>query len=200
MATIILEGPDSSGKTTLAHALVGWMGPDKCRYVKSPAGKTKEWDEGWNEWNAYQIGRSHMSRRTYILDRTPEISELVYGPVVRGFTRLRNPLSSLTRLKHPDTLIIMTSTDKPYHGVQTDSMGNSIYEHREKIAAAYDLITLLMRYDGYQMGSWDYEESQGRRISHHILTTLQVPLMIMPMENSKFMDHVEKGKGIVNGS
>ena len=151
VATIILEGPDSSGKTTLAYALAGWMGPDLCQYVKSPSGRMKEWDETWNEWNAQHIERSHRSGKIYILDRTPEISELIYGPVIRGFTRLRNPLQSLHRLKHPDTLTIMTSTNKPYRGSNTDPRGNHIYQHREKVAATYNMVSLLMKYDGYQM-------------------------------------------------
>ena len=200
MPTIILEGPDSSGKTTLAQALVGYMGPDLCQVVKSPSGRTTEWDASWNYWNAQYIERSYVSGLIYILDRTPEISELVYGPIVRGFTRLHNPLESLQRLKHPDTLTIMTSTDKPYLGGHTDAQGNPIYEHSEKITASYNMINLLMKYDGYQMGWWDYGESEIRYIVNRIISIFNPTGLTVVRHQDQY--YIDKGKEILdaNGS
>lgn len=197
MSTIIIEGPDNSGKTMLAYALIGWMGPDKCHYVKSPAGESKEWDESWNEWNAQHIEMSSVSGKTYIMDRTPEISELVYGPVIRGFTRLRNPLSSLQRLNHPDTLIIMTSTNKRYDRSHTDYLGNVILDKHISIAATYNLINLLMKYDGFQLGLWDYEGSHMRHIVHRINSLFQ-PKGLDTVNDVPDQYYIDKGKEIVD--
>ena len=196
MATIIIEGPDSSGKTTLAHALLGWLGPELGHYVKSPARSIAEWDENWNEWNAQHIDKSHESEKIYILDRTPEISELVYGPVVRKFVRLRDPLSSLLRLKHPDTLIVMTSTDKRYRGVHSDYLNNPIYKHVKEIASAYNLITLLMKYNGYQIGLWDYDKSIVGSIFHRVSSLFQHEGLLPPMDRTG-QYYIDKGKETV---
>jgi len=205
MPTLILEGPDSSGKTTLAYALLGWMGPRLGHYVKSPAGRTKEWDESWDEWNAIQLALSRTYNQINILDRTPEISELVYGRVVRGFVRLRNPMSSLIRLNHPDTLIIMTATDKPYGASHKDPVedpvGNAIYHKRDQIAGGYELVDTLIKYYGHDVGVWDYKKSQPRWITHKILSKFkEAGLMMTPMVNKEFRMFVDKGKEIVNGS
>jgi hypothetical protein len=73
---IILEGMDSTGKTTLIHKLASGF---NLPIIKSY--KPKNMDD-IKEFHAYAI----MSPRTPLLDRHPAISDLVYGPICRGQT------------------------------------------------------------------------------------------------------------------
>lgn len=78
MAVIVVEGPDESGKTTLANHLgIAYDAP-----VDHSPVKGGEWLGIWNSWTNYRI----TNRRLNIADRCPEISEAVYG-IDRGSIR-----------------------------------------------------------------------------------------------------------------
>lgn len=80
MPVIVIEGPDESGKTTLAKYFVDLLQtllPDtEVTYARSPV---KE--HGWNHNLNHHLDRlAEVSNRDLlILDRTPEISEPIYG-------------------------------------------------------------------------------------------------------------------------
>ena len=44
---LILEGPDNSGKSTLANAVQGWLGDEYCKVIKSPASISTDWKDEW---------------------------------------------------------------------------------------------------------------------------------------------------------
>lgn len=69
---IILEGPDGSGKSTLGKSLSLRTGWD---YAHS--GKPKDVREMGN--TLFELEEKAKSHKTYIIDRTPWFSELVYA-------------------------------------------------------------------------------------------------------------------------
>lgn len=71
---IILEGPEGSGKTTLGNILKGVLDVDVL-HEGGPPSCVEELDRRL-EWQ--------LSRRGNVLDRSPIVSERVYGPIVRG--------------------------------------------------------------------------------------------------------------------
>lgn len=80
---VVLEGPDGSGKTSLAQKLAFDLGMEiKPKVVQSDGSYSidlKEWvDQDLQEW-ARARGKSR-----FIYDRHRLVSELIYGPLVRG--------------------------------------------------------------------------------------------------------------------
>lgn len=97
MKTIVFEGPDEAGKSTLISATVKVLDNVGLPYsvVKSPAGREVSWDYAWERWSDTQgLAEKNDTRTVFLLDRTPEISEFVYG-ILRGKSRLSNPLEVL---------------------------------------------------------------------------------------------------------
>lgn len=77
----ILEGPDGSGKTTLAEYLT--------EHTERPILHSPGLRHGRDEMIAWVLKRlSSPDRDDYILDRFPLISELVYGPIIRSGAEL----------------------------------------------------------------------------------------------------------------
>ena len=92
---IILEGPDEGGKTTLAHAIAGLAIHNNLQpqLVKSPAGKTTQWEEPWEIWVKIHEARAHQfPSHLYILDRVPEVSEPIYAYAHHRSPRYRHPI------------------------------------------------------------------------------------------------------------
>jgi len=83
MPIIVLEGPDESGKTTLATKLRDTLEPViDTEYQRSPVR-----EHGWSEqYNNYLINQSRAIGHLLVQDRIPEISESVYG-FMRGEPR-----------------------------------------------------------------------------------------------------------------
>ncbi len=74
---IIIEGMDNTGKTTLIHQL--------SQQFKLPSARTGTYPRKVSDilnWH----NRASAAPRTLILDRHPAISDLVYGPIIRGST------------------------------------------------------------------------------------------------------------------
>jgi len=89
---IIVEGPDNSGKTTLASALMARVKPWGI-YLKSPASRDIDW---WFEYSHWVSHICHNIKPPFvpIMDRVPEIGELVYGYYYRGDCRLEHTVQS----------------------------------------------------------------------------------------------------------
>jgi len=157
MAAIILEGPDGSGKTSLAYALMGSMTPGRGQYIKSPLGKDPKWDTKYNYWHQAMVAR--YPDQLVILDRTPEISEAVYGPILRSRTRLYNPMLSLQSLSAPATKVIMCIGSPDLEGEHTDSHGNDVVQHHIQVIGGYTLVNdLLTRSAPGRIWIWDKED------------------------------------------
>lgn len=80
---VIVEGPDGSGKTTLIQLLLAQ--PDlelelMPRSSSSTGGPVKD----LAKWVEHDLGRFGPSYRA-LYDRYPLISELIYGPLLRGY-------------------------------------------------------------------------------------------------------------------
>lgn len=106
---IILEGPDNSGKTTLATSIQKWLGEDFVKIVKSPASVSKNWQVEWEHWALDHWNDEDNDGILYILDRTPEISEPIYATIYRG-GNIRNSkfLENWIQFKeYPDLQILM---------------------------------------------------------------------------------------------
>jgi len=88
---LVLEGPDNSGKSTLANAVQGWLGDEYCKVIKSPASISTDWKDEWNYWLLDHWHDEEKDGVLYILDRTPEVSEPIYASVYRQ-GNIRNKL------------------------------------------------------------------------------------------------------------
>jgi len=172
---IILEGPDGSGKSAVARALTRWIGPSDCQVIKSQAGKDKTWSLGYKTWAKDHLEKSRESGKIMILDRTPEISELIYGSIFRDEVRLYDPFKFLSSLNHPEILIIMCAPHIiPMRLEHIDPMGNSISTAWREVEGAYSVLTSLMM-GSHNIYKWDYEEMKPEWLSHFILRYLEIP-------------------------
>lgn len=93
---VIIEGMDNSGKTTLAKRLC-----EKLNLELVPS-------TGDTDLTTRHIFHTRMCRqkKPYVIDRTPAISELVYGPPLRGRVRLHDPEMSLHELISSDPVLV----------------------------------------------------------------------------------------------
>ena len=79
MALIVIEGPEGSGKTTLAHQFVdaGIEAGFDMRYVHHKYGDTQDWALEDEVWQVISDARAYP-KRVYVYDRW-WLSEYVYG-------------------------------------------------------------------------------------------------------------------------
>jgi energy-coupling factor transporter ATP-binding protein EcfA2 len=176
MPAVVLEGPDGSGKTALAYALLGCVPPGRGLYIKSPAGKDSKWKDRYNYW--VQSTRARHPDKLITFDRTPEISEAVYGSLVRYNCRLHSPVESLSTLHDHSTTVIMCLGSEELEGEHEDPMGNDIREHHQKVLAGYTLVTDLLKSLGTGILLWDRVTSPFfKQIVHrlHIRHTFYFP-------------------------
>ncbi len=158
MTAIIIEGPDESGKTTLATALLGYFGDDAA-YVKSPAGRSPEWYHYFDSW----VGKVMEDTRKplWIFDRCPEISELVYGPVMRGFSRLNNPIASILGMPKGSVAIFceFPSFPKGLKGYHEAVGGHPVSPSKQReLIGGYKIATTLV-HEVMTVLPWRYWES-----------------------------------------
>lgn len=136
MPIIVLEGPDESGKTTLAERLhdhfMPVFPPANVEIQRSPV---KE--HGWShEYNHYLINLCQVTNHLVIQDRSPEISESIYG-YMRGGSRSHGWLMEAGDWFH-----------QPIFMIFCEGPATLRYEHRdaEGLKVAHDEINLLYDY------------------------------------------------------
>jgi len=150
MPVIILEGADNTGKSTLAEALHAHFGPNAV-VVKSPA-KYFDWDDSMNEWTSEFVEASSVmsSNFYFILDRVPEISELIYGAIFRTPCTERFP-HFLRSLQSHRVMFVLCTHDGFEEG-ELDKVGNLIAQpNHEKIVAAYTVMSYVLARSGVQV-------------------------------------------------
>ncbi len=195
MTAIIIEGPDESGKTTLATALIGYF-DGSAAYLKSPAGRDPMWSQYYNAW----VGRVSSDKRkfTHILDRVPEISELVYGPIIRDTSRLNNPMASILSLpKNTKVVFCQFPVKENLQDTHVAAGGKTItQEDQIKIQGGYRVVEAMVQPLVNGVYRWYYWR-RDRMWSALILYldpvgyNSQIPL---------FNEALERGKEILHGN
>jgi hypothetical protein len=161
---IVLEGPDESGKTTLAIALMGHFGQERAAYIKSPAGRSTEWSSYFNAWIPRLV--EDTTKEVWIVDRCPEISEQVYGAVLRGRSRLNNPMASILAMPYDTRAVFcrfpLTLREPDLSKEHLDPQGNRIGSFDQaKIIGAYTVVEEMVRKhlnNTYRWFYWDHEK------------------------------------------
>ena len=151
---IIVEGPDESGKTELVNKLAAhYIGS---RIVKSPAGRSTTWQDEWSYW-AEELARSN-AKVPLILDRTPEISELVYGSVVRGSSRVLRPRNVFETWQFLTNISVVFCLPGIYDpkSEHISPFGNSVNQYLEKIYGAYEVLYHLLYQGRNLVFSYDW--------------------------------------------
>lgn len=145
---IILEGPDNSGKSTLANAIQKWLGEDSCYIIKSPASVSKDWNEHWSSWAVDHYYDEEQDGRLYILDRTPEISEPIYASIyrqgkIRNSEDLLNSWKSLSaHMDYTQILFCMQNGDVK-KGVELTPDGSDTALKNDMLVMSYSLMYRL---------------------------------------------------------
>lgn len=145
---IILEGPDNSGKSTLANAIQTWLGPESCYIIKSPASVSVDWDDNWSSWAVDHYYDEEQDGRLYILDRTPEISEPIYASIYRqGNIRNRDFLKEWQSLKqHMDytQILFCMQNGDINEGVELTPDGSDTSLRNDMLVMSYALMYRLL--------------------------------------------------------
>lgn len=145
---IILEGPDNSGKSTLANAIQEWLGKESCYIIKSPASVSKDWDDNWSSWAVDHYYDEEQDGRLYILDRTPEISEPIYASIyrqgkIRNREDLLNSWKSLSaHMDYTQILFCMQNGDVK-KGVELTPDGSDTALKNDMLVMSYALMYRL---------------------------------------------------------
>ena len=155
---IIVEGPDESGKTELVNKLAAhYVGS---RIVKSPAGRSIEWHSSWNDW-VKGFARTNVNV-PLILDRTPEISELVYGSVVRNYSRVQDPLKifdygwQIIPEAHYIAIVFCRPGVYNPQSEHTSPFGHRVNDYLEKVYGAYEMLYHMLYPERSEVLSYDW--------------------------------------------
>lgn len=146
--TIIIEGPDNSGKSTLAKSL--------SEILTCPVVHSERPNKGWGVNQTLLHSYRQLRPKRAILDRVYAISEYVYGNVVRNGSALgefhKEALLDLYQRPHliiycrPDIRTILDNQGRPQM--------KGVLEKHSRIVEEYDILmdevalhTNLIRYD-----------------------------------------------------
>lgn len=178
MKTIIFEGPDEGGKTTLIGATARVLDNVGLPFtvVKSPAGSRVDWNMNWNRWSDSQAMEhkiEDVGRHVFLLDRTPEISEFVYG-ILRGHTRLSRPLEALHnfRLGQKMMVLCLPAQSKLMEGEHHDPYGNEVGYRVEGQRMLYQAIHQLystIQTKEFQYFRWDRYGTHDEMWAHYLV-------------------------------
>lgn len=147
MPVVLLEGPDESGKTTLAMLLIRQLmeAGIQVQYRKSPAGKDEVWFSYYDTYLSDLASVKNHSGPVFILDRTPEISESVYG-TVRGKIRGSGLICQVDEWLRKDIFMVFCTAPKTLDKDHTDTFGNVITRDKHHdIVALYNVIAYNLR-------------------------------------------------------
>lgn len=146
-----LEGPDGTGKTTLLRALSSADGLEPVESQDPPS--------SWEECLA-RIGE--RVRPGIVCDRSSGlVSELVYGPVIRGGTVTDETTlwRTLESLRYSVSFVRMTSPRPAVLGFRAGEDASHVRAVRERwsaLDARYDAVFRRMRRDGFAVVDYDW--------------------------------------------
>jgi hypothetical protein len=152
---LILDGPDNTGKTTLAHKICSEFG---LKYLHSPSEYKYDFSK-MIDW-----ARQELSTDRYALyDRFSPITDQVYGPVLRGGTPYLDTeegRSVVDLLRVTPHLIIYTRPSKESilrFGDREQMDG--VIENAEKLLVKYDALFYDLMKSGYNIVGYNWENN-----------------------------------------
>jgi len=148
---IIIEGVDNTGKTTLTRLLAKDLGLE---VIQSPSHLRGCAD--MYRWVDDEIAKQPLYPAIY--DRFPLISEMVYGPILRGSTP---KLSSKYNGWAQDANVLFIYCRPPLHKIL--EWGNreqmdGVKEHVKLLVRRYDKVMLNYKTRGWGVVRYDYNE------------------------------------------
>lgn len=182
MKVIVFEGPDEAGKTTLINATALMLDNVGRPFtvVKSPAGSKVDWHPAYDRWSDTQ-GLTEMTtdvaRHVFLLDRTPEISEFVYG-ILRARTRLAKPLEALHNFRlAPKMMVLCLPTRSTLmEGEHRDPFGNEVgyrVESQRLLYLAIHQLYSTIRTGEFHYFRWDRYDSHDDMWAHYLVAVGQ---------------------------
>lgn len=140
---IVVEGPDNSGKSTLAQELsrkLGWQ----VLHSGGPCESKQDYME--------RIVKIYNSHRV-IWDRHPAVSEYIYGPVLRGVYNYI-PLNAFPReslviyCRPPDEVLLDFRTHRKNHRI-SDEHDQQVEARARDIIKVYDDVMFAIPHHKY---------------------------------------------------
>jgi hypothetical protein len=163
MTTILVEGPDGSGKTTLIEKARGSQNEHYFIKVKASRYPTDV------SLSFQYLSWLHQCPHDLMLDRLSFVSERIYGPLLRGVDLFKNlPLSfgikgmDAVVYCRPNDDVIFANVDKSVHlkGVSTNIGA---------IITAYDdLMRTIKEKNITQVFNYDYNEDEPTAFWRHV--------------------------------
>lgn len=132
MPLIIVEGLDNSGKSTLIESL--------SKDLRLPAARSNMIGPTTEQIEAYDNWLRAAPAQAAVTDRHPAISDLVYGPIIRGGTESSLDLALAYR-NRPQTVLIYCCP--PFHRIQ------DTFSEREQMKGTHESLPLL--YNAYEL-------------------------------------------------
>ena len=212
---IVLEGPDNSGKTTLASSIQNWLGGDYVKVIKSPASISTSWKEEWEYWLLDHWHEEEKEGILYILDRTPEISEPIYASIYRG-GKIRNKLFAeqwikMKEYKDLNFLFCMQEGDV-VEGKELTPDGNDTALRNDMLIMSYGLMYRLLStilngelgYSQFRVAPYQYKGSTSDFVQAYVENHLganherysSMPSIVVPFS---WPDNLSEGEEIING-
>lgn len=152
---LILEGPDNSGKSTLAAKLKRDLGVRVVHSIRPP--------QDWTHKMVYEHCLKQIAPQTEscILDRVTCISEAIYGPICRGESALGNYQTEalLDLWSRPYTVIYCRPDDDVILDNQGREQMPGVLENHKRIIEAYDrLMYDLARFATPYVFTYDWKD------------------------------------------
>lgn len=156
MSLVIVEGPDGSGKTTLIEYLRKSLHPYTWILKSNSKPQTVEDIIHVLTWITHAPPGLPL-----ILDRHPLISETVYGPILRGASRMPLNPQDLSACFPPDTLVVYCrpSVNAIHEGAKTEEQMKGVITKLGKIITAYDTLMASLKDRGVKVHEYDYAAS-----------------------------------------
>lgn len=177
---LIVEGPDGAGKTTLVERICEEFGVEK--RPRSSTSENGPVDNLW-DWVIQDMG-SNVNVGVY--DRHPLISEMIYGPILRGEIRLGpNNLSELSTMLRffygfnpliiyclPNIATVRVNVARNHDGETSHTKGVLRYTDHLYASYYYRMAQDIQR--GVAM-QWDYNQPWWNTLCQLIPQHMEIP-------------------------
>ncbi|MCA1800495.1 MAG: hypothetical protein LC687_04585 [Actinobacteria bacterium] len=171
MSVIILEGPDCSGKSTLAHELKAQIQGSQIVHPGKPPSSFP----ALMMLCASAITKA-SSDNLYICDRVTPISEMVYRPLRLGTDSMNHPyrivpilMDAISRLIEQGAIFVycrppesaLNSSEHAASEYDTADTLSVVRAHSAHILDTYDSLMHIIQHLGGQVLTYDYTASDG---------------------------------------